>query len=484
MDINRFQIPKIVRGVAWLSISRAFSQVYLFIVTIYIANALSPADYAIMGVAMLAIGLFNLITEFGLGDIVVQRKEISNEDIIALFWFVIIIGTITSFLVVLLSRPTEIFFSKNGISSVMTALAIIPFLRSISIVPYKLIERKLRFEIKAKIDLACRVIAISIGAISAYLGAGIWSLVLIQISEGLLITILAFVFEPIKIKYNFQMKAIKEMMGFGLNIIALRFTWYFRANVDGIIGGKFLDKIDFGYYSFGFKLAQRLADVVANVTSIISIPMLSRYQDDKAKLKTKYLLICKYTAVITFPLFLGGALLSEEIISLLLSEKWLPVINIFRVACIVQIFRIMNSLNENLFISIGKPNYSLKINLLSLVILTGAFLVGIRSGMNGLLMVWGLIYPAVFIGWLIFTFNYNKIEYLSYLKSIKPAVCASFTMIITILLIKHINFDIFNQAIVGKILHLTISLLISGCIYFITVYLIDKKFLTLIFKQK
>lgn len=484
MKKNSTKIPKLVKGIAWLSISRTLTQVYLFVVTICIANILSPADYAVMGVAMLVIGLLNLFTEFGLGQIIVQRIEITLEDTTALFWFVILIGAITSLIVILAARPAEVFFSKTGIRSVMTALAIIPLLKSLSIIPYKFIERNLRFETKAKIDLCSRFSAISIGAIAAFLGAGIWSLVSIQVSEGLILTVLAYSAEPIKIRFCFPMNNIKNMIGFGLNIIALRLAWYMRAGIAGVIGGKFLNKVDFGYYSFGFQLAQKLADVVANITSIVSVPILSRDQNDQEKLKIKYLMFTKYTALITFPVFIGGALLSKEIISVFLSDKWLPVIGIFRVACLVQILRIMNSLNENLFISIGKPNYSLRINIVSILTLTVSFLVGIRSGLNGLLIVWMVVFPLIFTGWSAYTFYYNHISCLSYFKSIKAAILASITMTLTILLFKNINLGNLNLTTIGKILNLTIPFIFSGFVYLITAHLIDKKLFSFIFNHK
>ena len=473
---------QLVNAVAWLSLSRVLIEGYTFGATIYIANLLSPRDYALMGVAMIVIGLSNLLTEFGLGDAVIQRKHISESEMSSVFWFAVFTALLVSLCCVLLSQPAEAFFDKPGVSAIIKVLSVVLLLRSLSIVPYKLIEKKLRFKLKAKIDIAAKFLSVSLSALFAYWGYGVWSLVYAQIIYSASITILSFASEPFRPRILTCSRDISDMINFGLNVIGLRITWYVRGSIDKIIAGKFLDKIDFGFYSFAFKLTQHVQDITHNVLSIVSLPLLAKNQDDHEKFNTTYLLLLKFSVIFAFPIFIGGIILSKQIIHLFFADKWMPMIEVFRVACFVQIIRLINSINENLFIAIGKPHLSLMINLITLFLLGASFLWSVQWGMGGLLLTWMLIFPILFIGSACFTIHFRKITISSYFKSLYPALSGTAAMCLVIFLFKFLllsNIELATRLEIAAKLSLVV--LAATLTYIATVHFIDKTIVGLIF---
>jgi PST family polysaccharide transporter len=461
-----------------------FTQASFLAATIYIANTLSPNDYALMGIGMILIGFLNLVTEFGLGDAIVQKKNVSHDNLVSVFWFALITGFLASLICYLFSTPIETFYHMPGVANIIKVLSGMLILKSVSIVPYKLIEKKMRLRVKAIVDTFSKLASILAAVALAYWGYGVWALVHAQIVYALSITVMSFIFEPFIPRLFMRFHEIRDMMGFGLRIIALRFTWYLRGSLDKIIGGKFLTNLNFGYYSFGFKLVFNIQTIVHNIMNIISVPLLSKIQDDDIAVNYNYLMLVKYASVFVLPIFLGGFILSEELIGLFFAEKWAPMIKVFKISCLLQILTVMNSINENLFIAVGKPQYSLRVNLLGLILFGSSFLLGVQWGITGLLKTWMIVLPIFSMAWNGFTLFKRKISVFAYFTNIKPAILGSIVMLSTIMALKEVHLsNVFMNGRIGMALHLLTLIIIGGLSYTAGTYVADKTIITSMLKQ-
>lgn len=465
----------IVKGTTWLSISKILTQLYTFVINIYIANILVPDDYALMGIGLLVIILLQVMHEFGYGTALVQRlKDFSREEINSIFWFIGFIGAILSVICYISSQFIETYFNKPGLKPIIMVLSWVIFLNTVTIVPYKLIERKMKFKLKATIDLVSKVLSLSFAGILAYLGYGVWALVYAQIFHAVVVGVISFHFEPFRPMFKLNFKVIIDMMTFSLNIIALRLVWYFRRNIDQIIGGKFLGSLDFGYYSFSFRLVAPFIDTIKNVMSTISLPMLAKLQKEDDQFDQAYLNIIKYCALVAFPIFVGGSILSDELIYVILPEKWAPVMKIFNIICLIQIFRIMIAPNEEMFVALGKPSYSLFFNLLITIVLLFAFLFGVKRGIDGLLLVWLITMPIIYIVWTYIILKYRNITVGLYFEKIKPALFGSMMMLFVLYVLKRLMLSPLDIDRFIAAYYLAGLIFIGGTTYLLIVHLIDK----------
>lgn len=434
---------------------------------------------------MTIIAMMDFLTEFGLGEVVVQRKNLKKSEINCIFWFSFLIGLFLCIICYSLSQIIELFFRKDGIKEILHILAITLLFKSITVVPLKLIERNLKFQIKAIIELTSKTISLCIAVILASIGFGVWALVYSQVIHTISICCFSFIFEPFVPSVTIRFVNFIEMIRFGFKIIILRALWYIRNQIDKIIGGKLLDAYDFGYYTYAFRLASSTQSVIHSVMNVISVPVLAKLQDDEKKINNSFLILVQYTSIVIFPIFIGGAILGEDIIKVLLPTKWLPAAPIFSVACLVQIYRMMNATYENLYIAKGKPQYSIFMNLLIGVALFGSFLWFIQWGVKGLLSAWMVILPLVFAGWTCFTLRNCKIKLTDYLKSIELPLFGSIAMIIVIFILKYIIFE--DIATIGRLAlvpYLLVNILVGAFTYVSIIYMKNRKIFLTIFNNK
>ena len=463
----------ILKGATWLTTSKIIIHTYTFFVHIYVVSLLSPAEYALIGLGLLLLHFTDAIHEFGLGVSVIQKDNITKQELNSIFWFTLIIGVILFLIFYGSAHSIENFFGKTGLRSIIRVLACALLLKAAAVVPLKLLERNLKFKFKALVDLISKFLSLSAAGVFAFFGFGLWSLIYAQVINAVSILVFSFYFERFIPNLSLNPKFIKQTLGFGLNIVALRVTWYFRNNMDKIISGKILSSINFGYYSLSFRLTAPAVDIIKGVVSTISLPLLAKNKKDLVKINETYLNIVKYASLISFPLFIGGAILGRDIIHTLLPEKWAATSTIFMIVCILQIFRIMSSPNEDLFVALGKPNFSVLYNLISLFPLSLAILIGIQWNIKGLLVALLVTVPIINITWTMVTLKYRRIELLSYLQHVMPAILGTGVMAIIIYVIKSytINSEISRFSMGALLIGLII---IGGISYFIVIYWYDK----------
>lgn len=424
-----------------------------------------------MGVSMVVIGMMNYLTEFGMSEVITQREDLSSYEINYIFWFATSMGIILSTLCFSISGLIEQFFDKDGVKEILQVLSIVLFFKSLTVVPYKLMERKFKFKIKAALDLVSKTLSLVAAVIFASIGMGVWSLVYAQIIWVAMLGIFSFIVEPFCPNFRFRFSEIPEMTSFGFKIILLRSLWYLRSQIDKIIGGKFLPIQIFGYYTFAFQLCRSIHTVIHSVTNTITVPVLARLQKDEEKLNKAFLFSVRYISIVTLPLYVGGSFMSNDLIKILLPAKWLPSAPVFSVACIVMIYHMMNAIYENLYIAKGKPQYSIIMNGCISLVFGGGFLFSVRWGVNGLLVAWMVLYPIIYIGWTIFTLKNCRIKFCDYLDSIMPALIGSGAMLLALFFLKYLIFGDLND--LGRltllpyfIFNLTFAALIYICVLF------------------
>ena len=98
-----------IKGISWIGLLSLATKAIGFLEAIVLARILLPSQFGAYGVALLALGLLEVITESGVNIILVQEKEI--DKFINSAWVVSIIRGVFIMAIILLSAPfIAIFF--------------------------------------------------------------------------------------------------------------------------------------------------------------------------------------------------------------------------------------------------------------------------------------------------------------------------------------------------------------------------------------
>ena len=93
--------------------------------------------------------------------------------------------------------------------------------------------------------------------------------------------------------------------------------------------------------------------LITNMLYSVAQPVLTKTDDDRQRQKQVFRKLLRFTAFVAFPLMLCLALVSEEFIVILITEKWLSSAHLLRWLCLAGALMPVSYLFSNLLISRG-----------------------------------------------------------------------------------------------------------------------------------
>jgi O-antigen/teichoic acid export membrane protein len=165
---------------------------------------------------------------------------------------------------------------------------------------------------------------------------------------------------------------------------------------DAIIIGRAIGDNALGYYSVALDLARIPVDRFVMMLNQVCFPVFSKLQQDFESLKNYFLKITEFVSLVVFPMSVGAALLSKEIVFLVLTSKWEPIIEPFAFLCVLSLFQSLAGIISMLLNALGHSRTNMIFALIGAVALPIAFVISVRFGIIGVAASWLIVYPLLF----------------------------------------------------------------------------------------
>ncbi|MBO6005597.1 MAG: oligosaccharide flippase family protein, partial [Paludibacteraceae bacterium] len=155
---------------------------------------------------------------------------------------------------------------------------------------------------------------------------------------------------------------IKDVFTFSSFMLFASFINTIVKNIYSVIIGRLFNPALLGFYSQANKYQQIPSTVIQSAISGVAYPMLSNLKSDEDRQLMYLRKIVKVTACAIFPIMFGLSALMSSLVSILLTDKWLPAVPYFQMLVPVAIVLPFHSLNLNLILIRGhsKVNFMLE----------------------------------------------------------------------------------------------------------------------------
>lgn len=461
----------------WSIVQVVGKQGSALLIFVILALFLNPADFGILGMAMVWTAFIQVFSEIGFGAALIQRQDVNSKHFSTIFFINVVVGILLTFIGILLSWPCAFFFKTSDVQPIMAVLSFSFVINSFSLTQVAIAQRELRFRKLAIRDISASLTGGLVGITFAYLKFGVWSLVIQSLTTSLIGTILLwymFRWRPISKEFSFQ--NVRELWPYSSKIFAFNILKYFAQNTDKLIIGYFLGSVALGLYTFAYKL------IVYPISSFVGaiggylFPKFSKIQDDLATIKSTYLFISKATNSIVTPIMVVIALLSPTIIPVIFGQKWIPAVSLIKILTILAIMTPWISYVGQVMKSLNRPgwliNWSVLVAILvSLLIWIGSTL-GIAGATTGLVIAYIIALPVNF--WVLSKLIHYSIK--DIFSSVIPSLLSSLFMGL-VLWVALRNGEILSN------FKIPVSLLFAVTSYLAIMIFIDKPFLKVLFRK-
>jgi O-antigen/teichoic acid export membrane protein len=349
---------KTAKGLYWGSINSSL-QTLSIAFGIVLARILTQEDYGVIGVLPIFTAIAATIQEGGFTAGLINRKKIAKEDCNAVFWFSFGVGA-SIYLLFFFSAPLIAAFFKMPELRNISRILFLGFLSgSLGIVPNALLQKELKMKERTIVDTCSLIISLSTGVVLALLGYGYWGLVVQTVLYSVCGTILRWYYSSWRPDFHFNFQPLKEMFPFSIKLMLNGLLIQVNANILSVFFGRFYTKSEVGDYSQGNKWASLSSLFINNIIQGLAQPILVEANHDPNFQRKVFRKLLRFIAFVSFPSMLGLALVSPELIVILITDKWLASIRIMQLVCIWGAFLPVNTLYTQLIIARGKSDICL-----------------------------------------------------------------------------------------------------------------------------
>ena len=344
---------KTAKGLLWGGMSTGVQQLLNLVFGIILARKLSQADYGMIGMLAIFSAVAACMQEGGFIAALNRKKEVTQRDYNAVFWMSVL-TSICFYLLFWFTAPLIADFYGEPRLTDLARYSFLSFLFvSFSIAPRAYIFRNMMVRQSSIISVVAVLLSGLVGIVMAYQGYAYWGLATQNIVFTLTVSVLNYYFSGWRPSFHIDLRPVKQLLGFSSKLIVTNIVTAANTNILSVLLGKYYTAPEVGDFTQANKWNTMGHSLITNMLYSITQPVLTKTDDDRQRQKQVFRKLLRFTAFVSFPLMLCLALVSEEFIVILITEKWLSSAHILRVLCLAGAVMPVSYLFSNLLISRG-----------------------------------------------------------------------------------------------------------------------------------
>lgn len=365
----------IVDNARWAAISQLSRVGMQLAGMMLLSRLLAPGDFGVMAMALAVINLAYLLRDLGTSAAIVQRRELDDRTIGAVFGLNLIVGAGLALVICAASAGIGYFFRSNDLPSLLMLLSLVFPVSASSAVFQSLLERESKFRLLARIEITSGLCGLLTSAALAWHGAGVVCLAaqtLVTVSMSAIQLWRARTWTP----SGFGLDGIRSIVHYSGNLTLFNLINYFARNADSLIIGRMLGSAALGVYSQAYKV---MLFPVQNLTFIATralFPVMSRLQDQRPQARDVYLRTVTLIVGLTGPLMGGVWIVRAECVELVFGHQWGAVVPILAWLAPVGFIQSIVSTTGTVFMAFGQTKRLMHLGIIATVLQVGAFVIG------------------------------------------------------------------------------------------------------------
>lgn len=381
-------------------ISASSSFIISMSATAVLARLLEPGDFGLIGMVSVIISFIVLFKDMGLSMATVQQEHITHEQVSTLFWINAIISCLIACITASVAPAIAWFYDEPRLLWIALATAPGQIISGLIIQHQALLRRQMRFGTLSAIDITSQLVSIATAITMAWKGFGYWALVAQTLSCQLTNMILVWVTTGWLPGKMVRGSGVRPMLRFGGFLTGFNLTNHLSRNLDNILIGKFAGSGELGLYQKAYTLLMLPINQINAPISAVAIPALSRLQGDPAGYRRYYQRAIGLLVIVGMPVIAFACAAAKPIILILLGEKWLDAVDLFRALSPAAFIGTFNVATGWVYMSMGTTNRQFKYGIIASILTCSGFAIGAHWGPIG--VAWSLSinfvlvrYPAV-----------------------------------------------------------------------------------------
>lgn len=448
----------------WRFAERTGAQAVTLIVSIVLARILTPDDFGMVSLVMVFTTILQVFVDSGLGTALIQKKDVDDLDFSSVFYFNFVMCIVLYFGMFLAAPFIARFYKDESLVPIIRVISLTIVISGVKGIQQSYVSRNMLFKRFFFATIGGTIFSAVLGIAMAYVGCGVWSIVVQQLSNTAIDTLILWITVKWRPKKMFSWKRLGNLLSYGWKLLASSLLDNIYNNLTNLIIGKIYTSSELAYYNQGDKFPKVIVtNINASIDSVL-LPSMASEQDHRNRVKNMTRRAIKTSTYIMAPLMLGLLFCAKTIVQVLLTDKWLPCVPYLRIFCFTYMFWPIHTANLNAIKAMGRSDLFLRLEVIKKII--GLLLLFVTMRHSVMAMAYSLIVSSILSqiinswpNWKLLDYNY-----LEQLRDIIPSIFLSLIMGICVYFIGFIKLPtiivLFIQIVLGALIYIGLSALL------------------------
>lgn len=362
--MDRSKSHMVSKGLFWKLLERFSVSGIRFILQIILARILSPEHYGALSIMLVFTNLANVFIQQGFNTALIQNKDVREEDYSSVLWVSLGITAITYSVIYVCSPLIASFYHMPDIVAPMRVLALMLFPGAFNSVQLAKVSREMDFKNVFLSNCGGILFSGAVGIIIAVMGGKLWALVAQTLLNVVAVCLVMRFTVQLRIRFAINWKRVRILFSYGWKLLISSLLATLYEDLRSLVIGKKYNSETLGYYNRGQQFPHFIISAVNGAVQSVMLPAMSARQDDKDSLRVLVRSSVSLSAYVIFPIMAGLAAVAEPLVTLLLTEKWLPCVPYLQIYCITLAFYPIHSCNLQAINAVGRSDLFLKLELI------------------------------------------------------------------------------------------------------------------------
>lgn len=391
-----------VKGAQWMFISTVTTSIVQILRLSILTRFLEKSDFGIVAIITFILGLTFTFTDLGFSSAIMYKQGLSRKEFSSLFWIQLTTFSILYCLLSLCSPLVAQFYNQPSITQLMPIALLDLVLQGIGRLYDTILQKEFLFKQMAIRNMTSSFISLIIAFTFAFLGYGIYSLILSTLSQSIIFNSWNFIGgqRRYKLLLWLDFKQSIPLMKVGIYQTGTQILDYLASKIDIAIIGKLIGAEELGIYNLAKELIYKIITLVNTIVNKISIPIFAKFQEDKTKIKNYYLQVITIVSTINTPVLSLIAILSPAIITILYGPPFKEASVLLTIFTIWGVGVCLANPQGGLAIATGNTHLSLQYTIIRIVITIPLIFISACISIKAIAWWQGILeLMMVWIGW-------------------------------------------------------------------------------------
>jgi O-antigen/teichoic acid export membrane protein len=327
-----------------------------FLRAILLARILSPADFGLMGMALVVIRAGESLSQTGFSRALVHKRG-KAEAYLDTVWVVSAVRGLLLFgLTWVLAPLMGAFFANEAVVPILRAVGLVFVGLGLMNPAYFLVERELAFARSVGPRLLAFIVDLVASVSLAMYLRSVWGMVWGYLLGKAVHVLGAYAVRPYLPRFRVNLDQAKEFYRYGRYVFRGAIVDYVVSQADRIVIGRLLGASSLGLYTFAWRLASLPATGFYDLVVRVAFPVFAQVQENPSRTRVGFVRALGLMSTMAAPMAAGLWVISDDLSSLVFGPRWEGMLPAFHVLCFCGASLSLYYLTRSILAAVGRPD--------------------------------------------------------------------------------------------------------------------------------